>query len=388
MLKILLLDCSAALKTKLEEQGFDVESGTVGHCTGVRKLPSQVYEKDVFVYNPDSCTEREEPIGKSIVTKSDAIKDLSPEYDLKYLEGRITSGATFVAFVNRLSDVAEKQNKLYRWIPFMPPIEFTSDKIVWANSFASYPDSDVEYLAPIITTDNLSIPVMQKLKPPKPADFAHDVFNLFWNGHGHCLGVIILRGRGKLIVLPKYQSNEDVVDTFVHRVLPRIYRIATRSTLTDLFRSPDESAAQKKLDDLLVLEEKLREKVGATRVALAGATRAKANVIGADAIAKQLRIYYDHAMRQDDAALYYLYKIIEAIENKFGGEAAGIAAVGEQVAWKAVKRLANESYRDARHAPKPGDVIKKWSSQELKQCFTDTQKVVLAYFMTLFKPSA
>ena len=87
---------------------------------------------------------------------------------------------------------------------------------------------------------------------------------------------------------------------------------------------------------------------------MASAKRKKINVIEADETAKQIQIYYDHSLRQDDAALYYLYKVIESIENKFGGEAVGIAAVGEQVAWKAVKRLANESYRDARHAPKPG----------------------------------
>jgi hypothetical protein len=386
MLKILLLDCSTSLQTKLAEQGFDVESGTVGPCTGVRKLPSQVYEKDVFIYNPESCSEGQEPIGKSILLKSDAIKDLSPEYDLQYLEARITSGATFVVFLNKLSGDVQRQNKLYDWIPFMPPIEFTSDKIVWPISFSSYPASEVNYLASIITTDNLSFPVMQRLKAPKPAPYENDVFHLFGNSHGHCLGVILLRGRGKVIVLPKFQSNEDVVDTFVHRALPRIHRATTRNTLTDSFNSPAEAAARKELDEGLVLEKRLRKQIEATRVDLASATREKANAIGADATAKQIQIYYDHALRQDDAALYYLYKVIEAVENKFGGEAAGIAVVGEQVAWKAVKRLANESYRDARHAPKAGDVVKKWSPQELKQCFTDTQKVVLAYFSTLFKP--
>jgi len=52
MVRILLLDCSESLKNKLESQWFNVESGTLGFCTGVRKLPSQVYEKDVFIYNP------------------------------------------------------------------------------------------------------------------------------------------------------------------------------------------------------------------------------------------------------------------------------------------------------------------------------------------------
>jgi hypothetical protein len=268
----------------------------------------------------------------------------------------------------------------------MPPIEYTSDKIVGANPLSGYPDSDVGYLTPIVTTAGLSYPVMQKIRPPKKAQFEDDVFNLFWNGHGDSLGAIILRGRGKLVVLPKFQSNDDVVDTFVNRVIPRIYQGKTRDKLTDSFKSPSEVVAVTELERLRGLEEKMREAQAAARTALASATRQKVNALEADATAKQIQVYFDHALRQDDAALYYLYKIIEAIGNKFGGEAAGIEAVGEQAAWKGVKRLANESYRDARHAPKPGDVIKKWSTQELKQAFEDTQRVAVAYFMTLFKP--
>ena len=88
MVRILLLDCSESPKNKLESQWFNVESGTLGFCTGVRKLPSQVYEKDVFIYNPESCSEGEAPLGKGLLAKSDAIRDLSPEYG-QYLEARI-----------------------------------------------------------------------------------------------------------------------------------------------------------------------------------------------------------------------------------------------------------------------------------------------------------
>ncbi len=388
MLTILLLDCSESLKNKLESQGFNVESGTVGCCTGVRKLPSQVYEKNLFIYNPESCSEGEEYLGKSVLTKSDAIKDLTPEYDLRHLEASIRDGGIFLSFVNGLSGVIEKQNRIYQWIPFMPLIEFTSDKIAYGNPLSQYPDYKVDYLLPIITTANLSYPVTQKLKPPKAVAYPGecDVFNLFQNGRGDCLGVMIFRGHGGLIVLPKFQSNEDVIDTFLHRVIPKIFDMETRDKLTGLFKSNAELAAQEELGQLLNIEEQVRKKQESARVALASATRQKLKTLEADVTAKQIQVYYDHALKQDDAALYFLYKIIEAIENKFGGEAAGINAVGEREAWKAVKRLANESYRDARHAPKPGDVIKKWSTAELKQSIQDAKRVALAYFSTLFKP--
>jgi hypothetical protein len=94
--------------------------------------------------------------------------------------------------------------------------------------------------------------------------------------------------------------------------------------------------------------------------------------------------YHNEATRQPEVALFYLYKIIESIEHKFGGEAAGMASVGAATEWKSIKRLANESYRDARHAPKPTDIIKKWTETEIKKCFEDTEKVIMAYFATLF----
>jgi hypothetical protein len=381
MVRILLLDCSEPLRHKLESQGFNVEAGTVGPCSGVRKLPSQVYEKDIFFYNPQS-------IPDDGIIKIDTVKNLSPEYDLDYLKGRIQDGATFVAFVNRLSSNIDVQRIFYNWIPFMPQIEFTSDKIVGSNPFEIYPDSGVDYLAPIVTAAELSLPVLQKLIPPKPQDYPRDVFFLFWNGYQQILGVQILRGRGRLIFLPKYESNEDVIETFLHRVVPKIYGVGGKRTLKQIFVSPAEKIAQAEYEELRSLETRLKNKQEAVRVQLATANREKNAVIDADTTAKQILTYYDYARRQDDAALYYLYKIVETIENRFGGESSGIKIVGAGTEWKAVKRLANESYRDARHAPKPGDVIKKWTDAELDKCFENVETIVVAYFATLFPPIA
>jgi hypothetical protein len=377
MLQILLLDCSEALQIKLMRQGFHVEAGSVGYSTGLMKLPSQVYEKDIFFYNPAPHPE----VG---VFARNLIKNLSPEYDLCYLENRIFAGATFVAFLNRLSDTIEAQRSACGWIPFAPGIEFSCDRIVNGNSLEHYPDSEVRYLAPIVTPVKLAVPVLQKLNPPRPQGYPHDVFNLFWNRNGDCLGVQISRGNGAIIFLPTFESNEEVIETFLHRVVPRLYNSTAKTTLAERFTSPAERDARAELEHLQSSEEQLTNLQEEARVRLATASREKSNTIGADATAKQIQIYYDHAKREDEVALYYLYKIVEAIENKFGGEATGIASVGAATEWKAVKRLANESYRDARHAPKPGDVIKKWTDAEIKECFRNVDEVVAAYFATLF----
>ncbi len=377
MLRVLLLDCSAALQSRLKDQGFRVEAGTVGFCTGVRQLPSQIYEQDVIFYNPES-------VPKDGTVSKDIFKDLTPQYDVAHLEGRVRDGATFVAFINPISPASMLQRIFYGWIPYMPALEPTSDKVIVGNPFNSFPDSDARVLAPLVAQANLSLPVLLKLKPGKPQDYPRDTFNLFWNARGDCLGVQILRGHGSLIFLPKYKSNDDVIETFLHRVVPRIYRTNAKSGLTDIFSSPAEELANARLQKLELIEQKLKENQQEARVQLANATREKANVIRADATAKQILTYYDLAKRQDDAALFYLYKIVEAVENKLGGEAEAIKLVGGKTEWKRIKRLANESYRDARHAPKPGDVIKEWSNTEIKQAFEDVQIIVRGYFATLF----
>lgn len=383
MIRILLLDCSASLEQKLKSQGFDVESGTVGFCTGVRKLPSQVYEKDVFIYNPTSVAK----VAGVFIT-GDQFRDATPEYSLKYLQSRIEYGATFLVFVNRVSDVLRIQEIPYKWIPFMPPIESTSDKVVAVNSFSVYPDSQWRVLLPIVTKEGLALPVLQKINPPKPQDYPRDVFYLFGNGNREPLGVLILRGDGRLIVLPKFESNDAVIEAFLHRVVSNIHETKVRTGLVEMFTSPEERASEEELGKLQFIGEEIKKSQDAARVRLATATRQKSKVIHTDQTANQIMIYYGEARRQPDVALFYLYKIIEAIENKFGGETAGIVAVGAATEWKSVKRLANESYRDARHAPKPTEVIKPWSEPEIKKCFEDTEKVVMAYFATLFPPVA
>jgi hypothetical protein len=385
MLRILLLDCSASLEQKLKSQGFDVESGTVGLCTGIRRLPSQVYEKDVFVYNPSSIATTASKDSQFVITDSE-VTDATPQYSLKHLQSRIEAGATFLVFVNKLSGVSPVQAMLYKWIPFMPSLESTNDNVVTANSFSGYPDSEWKLLSPVVTKGDVALPVLQTVQPPKAQDFPRDVYWLFWNGNGDPLGVLILRGRGRLIVLPRFQSNDSVIETFLHRVVPKIYEMKARTGLDEVFTSPAERASEAELKELHDIGEKIRKREEVARVQLATAAREKSNAIHADPTAKQVMTYYTEARRQPEMALFFLYKIIESIEHKFGGEKEGIAAVGAGAEWKSVKRLANESYRDARHAPKPADVIKPWSETEIRKCFEDTEKVVMAYFATLFPP--
>jgi hypothetical protein len=285
MVRTLLLDCATELETRLRAQGFDVESGTVGFCTGVRKLPAQLYEKDVIIYNPLA-------VSQGATTSKELIEDKTPEFELKYLESRIRNGATLLVFVNRLSDSIESQRALYSWIPHMPGIRFTSDKAVGGSRFQDYPESSWRVLAPVVAPESLAFPVLQKLDSPEARDYPRDVFPLFWNGHGDDLGVLIMRGDGRLIVLPKFRSNEDVIETFLHRVVPRMYPGTARTGLVEAFVSLDELAEQDQLRELELQEKYVKDRESAARSRLASAIRQKSISIEADGTAKQILVYW------------------------------------------------------------------------------------------------
>jgi hypothetical protein len=379
MIRILLLDCPPNLTEKLKNQGFDVEAGTIGFATGRRVLPSQLYEKQVFFYSPNSLVIKG---GRPI--EEHEIEDTTPEYELGHLEDSIKFGGTFVVFVNRIVDDLVGQNRAYSWIPFMPKIQFTKDKWVAANEFNDYPDHKCRFLAPVVDANQVELPVLQKLATQQPQDYPRDIFTLFGNANAEKLGVIIFRERGSVIVLPRMKSNEEAIATFIQRVLPNMYDLKAPIPLIDKFVSSAEKQAGEKVAAseaaLRQIEKELEEK----RVALATAKREKENVIQANPTAKQIVNYYDTALRQDDVALFYLYKAVELIENNHGGESEAIRKFGAGSEWKLLKKVANASYGDIRHAPKPGDVIHKWTDDDLKRCFDACEKVVLAYFKSLF----
>ena len=379
MVKILLLDCPEGLTERLRKQGFDVEAGTVGFATGKRNLPSQVYEKHVFFYSPTKLALRG---GRPIEGKE--IEDCSPEYDLGHLTQAIERGATLVVFVNRVVEDIRAQNLIYNWIPFMPAIRFTKDKQVGTNAFNLFPDNECRFLAPVVDASELEIPVLQKLVTPEPRDYPRDIFTLFGNANREKLGVLIVRERGYIVVLPRFKSNEAIIATFAQRVLPKMYESETRVGLVDKYVSANEKDAQAQVAkcnaELAAIQETLEQK----RVTLAGAKREKQNVIFGDPTAKQVLTYYDTALRQDDVALFYLYKAAELIENNNGGENGVIKKFGVGSELKFLKKTANASYADNRHAPKPGDVVQKWSEEDIKACFEACEKIVLAYFEGLF----
>jgi len=380
MPSILLLDCSKELAEKIKRQGFDVNSGTIGFCNKKRQLPSQVYEKDIFIYNPRSFKKDE----RGLYIESDDIEDLTPEYSLDYLSEHIKRGATFLIFINHVADDIEKQNEAYDWIPFMPEAHFTKDHQPIAMRVSE--DLNYKYLAPIILQKNLRIPVLQKIKPPKPEQYVYppDVFYLFFNRNYEILGVFIKRGLGQLIILPEYQNNEEIVGIFLNRIMPKIYNLETKINLIDQFLSPEELTIINEVREAEGVIQQANEMLEVAKEKLVSANRNKIQIIKNDETAVLILNYYELATQQDDVALFYLYKIIEALEKKYGSEKGAKDLLKCNTEWNLIGEKANASYADIRHAPKPGEKIKEWTEKDIKACFVATEKIINTYLSILF----
>jgi len=376
---ILLLDCSSALVQKLKRQGFDVESGTIGFCTGTRHLPCQVYERDIIIYNPSLFARKE----NGYIATSD-IQDVTPEYSLTHLGNHILRGATILVFINRVADDLTKQNEAYSWIPFMPEIQFTKDHQPIAVKIAD--DYHYNFLAPVVVQKDLKIPVLQKINPPEPSkrSYPKDVVPLFFNRNYDVLGVFLKRGKGQLIILPEYQSNEEIINIFLHRVMPKMYKLETQINLLDAFLSPQETALREEIKEIEDKIDELNDALESTKEKLTTARLNKIQTIKRDETATLILNYYDLATQQEDVALFYLYKVIEALEKKYGGESKAKNTLGCNAEWNLIGKLANASYADIRHAPKPGEKIKGWSQEEIERCFKAAEKIIYTYLATLF----
>jgi hypothetical protein len=384
---ILLLDCSKNLEEKLKRQGFDVASGSVGYVSGTQQLPGPVYEYDVIIYNPtgtfpsafNSGDVLERNYQLSVLREQNAA-------NVEPLWSHVQSGAIVLIFINDLPDGFDFLNTAYSWVPNMPQIAATQDfkpcilepEHLAANQ--TFADAIGE-LSPLLTIDDLKRPVRQKIVLNTVFDNAAP---LFINRQWDYLGLSLKAGRGRIIALPQYVDNEYVISNFLNRVLPRLYTGPTRRDIVDVFVSPIEQAAKQEIQSVESERQTLDERLEKAKEQLAFGERSKRKTIESDETAARIISYYKTATQQEDVALFYLYKIIDALENKFGGATAAKQTLGNDADWRLIGKIANASYGDIRHAPKPGEKIKEWTKEEIDECFGAAERILKAYFTSLF----
>lgn len=378
---ILLLDCSSLFEEKLKRQGFNVAHGTIGYASRYRHLSSPFYEHEVIIYNPSYFSSATDLGDWPLFAKPDTLRN------------HIRNGAVCLVFANHLSESVTNLNMAYSWLPFMPPLGFTMDfKPLSGLTYGQQADISLkrdilEALSnyrPLMSEFDVKIPVRIKLRDRDYGGDRPDLIPLFFNKQADLLGAALSFGSGKFIVLPQYKDNDSTIVTFLNRVLPRIIGAKGSTDIVDAFVSPDEHVAVSEIQRLEAERAKLEEDLEKARESKARAERAKVVTIGADETARFLINYFKQAQQQDDVALFYLYKIIEILEKKFGNETAAKQRLGCNAEWNFVGKVANASYGDIRHAPRPGEKIKEWSEEDIKKCFEGAEKIIYAYFTTLF----
>ena len=378
---VLLLDCSEKLKSQLVRQGFDVESGEVGFSTGVRRFPKQIYEHNIIIYNPTTVVER--PDGSQGYIRPFQIQDVTPNYQLSEISSHVNRGAIVLAFVKELvPDNQDAIRQAYSWIPAMPLPEATSDtKII--NQVTT---TSLGFLSPIVSSHFVKKPVRQKLPVGTLEGKPYIVNTLYMNLNNDPLGLIIGVGKGEVILLPDCESNDEIINTFLKRVVPKIMDTTsgTNISLIDSFKSPEEQKLSSEISShkkqVAVLESKIESLLEKSNLA-----KVKKNkILSEDDTTKQILRYYDLATEQPDMALFYLYKITDTLKKKFKSEKDAIKVLGVANEWKYIGKVANASYGDMRHAPTPGEPVKEWSDQEIEKCFECARGIIYSYFKTLF----
>lgn len=362
--KILLLDCSKELFARLKRQGFDVEEGNRGYATGIKKLLRPIYEYNIIIYNPSK-----------IYTKfiTEGFDDQSPEYDFSELKQCLLRGAVLVTFINTLVDNERLLNQVYDWIPYIPQIQFTKDYQIDDNS---YP----EWVKPLLLPTEVKIPVTTKLSLNFPTGIYHQEH--YFNKNKEILGVSYSVQYGNVLILPTYNSNDDIATIFLNRSIKKIFE-DTSSNLIDLFRSSEEQKIENEIISIGESIKTLESELEKSNEELAAATRTKVSTISSDETSKLIINYYKLATDQEDSAIFYLYKIIDALKKKFSEkEAKNILKCNKE--FNLIGTLANQSYADARHAPYPEEKIKELTTAEIEACFASAITIISSYFEHLF----
>ena len=307
------------------------------------------------------------------------------------LDGHIQRGATLLFFVNHISDDVRVLNAAYSWLPSMPAIAPTRDSkpvIMALGQFDQYDPQGNQYrvalseVFPLLKVEDLKLPVRQKIvfETAPPGLF----LPLIHNKQEDCLGFYLKVVGGRIIALPEFQDNDFVISEFLNRVLPRIYNGPIRRDIVDAFNSPKQRDLNEEIEKLQSEKKTLKDRFEDAKVRLTITKREKRQTIASDETARMVTAYYNQAIQDEERALFYLYKIVDALKNKFGGETAAKQILKTDSDWRLIGKMANASYGDIRHAPKPADKIKEWSKDEIVKCFSAAERIISAYFSTLF----
>jgi hypothetical protein len=216
----------------------------LGYAGSRTVLPAPVYEYDTIIYNPlrEARLNLEDALnGNDKQVRQFYLETLwaKANADFQSLSGHIDRGATLLVFINNFIDDIDILNQAYSWVPNMLHIVPTRDtKIDTLAEFIQNVESARQrfsWVLPLLSIDALRRPVLYKLVRNNPQLQA---MRLFFNKQEDQLGVLIMAKQGRILLLPQYEDNDEVITTFLNRVLPRIGKQPERKDIISIFSSP------------------------------------------------------------------------------------------------------------------------------------------------------
>ena len=189
---------------------------------------------------------------------------------------------------------------------------------------------------------------------------------------------------GLVVVLPTFENNNEVIIHFMDYVYPAIYEVKPNlPDYLELAKIP----TIKSLEDSLLEKHKQSGSIEKEIISLNTKIRDEntrlEELIRKDPTSVALLGYIDDILENRLNSWFPAYKITEKVFSFFGSEAEAKKALGLNQELNFIRKIANETHRDTRHAPKPGEVINPPKKEDVDKIIEFSRFIVKAYIINL-----
>lgn len=382
MIKILLLDCDESLVKRLAKKGFEVSSGTMGFCDGKRSIPVALYEQDIIFYNPNNidfalkAEKAESDNNKGLFYVKGVVNETSEVVVGEDIRDFLKRSGVIVAFFNELSqNDIRTEYAVQSWIPNVPYPFPTNDRVI--NKTLDIENKTAKAFYYLFKDFTPKLPV--KRKSVYHSEYIYPDFFLK-NQRRDILASSYEVDNGLVIVLPEFKSNDDIIVHFMDYIYPALYEI--KPNLPDFLELHKTSKIQLLTDERGIKKKQLEgieKAIISKNSQIVEEYNRIEDKIRKDAIAVSLLGYLDDILDNKLNAWYPAYKITEKVFDYFGSEAEAKKALRLNEEINFIRRIANETHRDTRHAPKPGEIVNPPKKVDIDQIINFSRNIVKKY---------
>lgn len=386
MIKILLLDCNQALGSLLKKKGFEVSLGSMGFNDGKRNFPVALYEQNIIFYNPQKISFLKtrsvvEDKGRYYIR---GVINETPEVRTSDIKDFFKNSGMLVVFFNPHDVDSQKEQALYSWIPKIPLLLRTKDREF--KKTLDFENEDHIPFRSLFRDFSPSLPIQRCTNYIE--EFTYP--NIFLrNARGDTLASSYKVDNGVVVVLPVFPSNNEVMEHIVTHTYPKLFNVEPDlPNYLSLKKSPKLISLEKELADCKEEIRKITLKIGKLNEQVIQENNRIEKIIKQDSAAVKTIGYLEDMMDDPSQSWYPAFKITETLFDHFGGESATKSAIDNNTKFNFIRKIANESFRDTRHSPKPGEVVSPPTDEEIKKIVKYSLALVKTYLEYLINPKS